>query len=83
MVNIFTKHPNEVGETYFQHLFNSLRYALTFVLLVFVAFIHAVFPFIFTKTASWLVQEMSAHTKKREGECNKTATNAVQNGQQT
>ena len=73
MVNIFTKHPNEVGETYFQHLFNSLRYALTFFLLVFVAFIHAVFPFIFTKTASCVIQEMSDHIKKREGECNKTA----------
>ena len=67
MINAFTKHPNAVGETYSQHLFNSLRYALTFFLLIFVAFIHAVFPFIFTKTASCVVQEMSDHKKEREG----------------
>ena len=72
MTNIFTKHPYEVGETYLQHMWAALRYSFTFILLVFVSLIHAVLPFVFTKTASCVVQEMSAHIKKREGECNGT-----------
>ena len=72
MTNIFTKHPNEVGETYLQHLWASFRYSLTFMLLVLVALVHAILPFVFTKTASCIIQEMSAHIKEREGECNGT-----------
>jgi len=71
MSNIFTKHIDEVGETYFEHMFNSLRYAFTFFLLLFVAIMHAVFPFWLTKTVSCVIQEMSAHIKEREGECKK------------
>ena len=72
MTNVFTKHPKEVGETYFQHMWASFRYSLTFLLLVFVAMVHAILPFVFTKTASCIIQEMSAHIKEREGECNGT-----------
>ena len=72
MTNIFTKHPNEVGETYLQHMVAASRYSLTFTLLVFVSLIHAILPFLFTRTASCVIQEMSAHIKEREGECNGT-----------
>jgi len=72
MTNVFTKHLKEVGETYFQHMWASFRYSLTFLLLVFVAMVHAILPFVFTKTASCIIQEMSAHIKEREGECNGT-----------
>ena len=72
MTNIFTKHPKEVGETYLQHMWASFRYSLTFLLLVFVAMVHAILPFVFTKTASCIIQEMSDHIKEREGECNGT-----------
>ena len=72
MTNIFTKHPKEVGETYLQHMWASFRYSLTFLLLVLVAIIHAILPFVFTKTASCIIQEMSDHIKEREGECNRT-----------
>ena len=71
MKNILTKHLNEVGETYLQHGFQSMRYSLTFLFLFVIAFIHAILPFIFTKTASCIIQEMSDHIKEREGECNK------------
>ena len=70
-MNIFIKHPNELGETYFQHLVNALRYSFTFFLLFFVSVIHAILPFWFTKTASCVIQEMSDHIKEREGECKK------------
>ena len=66
MINIFTKHPEEVGETYFEHMYNALRYSVTFLLLFFVALIHSIFPFLFTRTASCVVQEMAEHIKKRE-----------------
>ena len=66
MINIFTKHPEEVGETYLEHMYNAVRYSLTFLLLFFVALIHSIFPFLFTKTASCVVQEMARHMEKRE-----------------
>ena len=66
MTNVFTKHPKEVGETYLEHMFNALRYSLTFLFLSVVAFIHAILPFLFTRTASCVVQEMADHIKKRE-----------------
>ena len=66
MINIFTKHPEEVGETYLEHMFNALRYSLTFLFLFVVAFIHALIPFMFTRTASCVIQEMARHIEKRE-----------------
>ena len=69
MKNIFTKHPEKVGETYFEHMFNALRYSLTFLFLCGVALIHSLFPFLFTKTASCVIQEMAEHMKEREEKC--------------
>ena len=66
MINIFTKHPKEVGETYFEHMYNALRYSVTFLLLFFVALIHSILPFLFTRTASCVIQEMAEHMEKRE-----------------
>ena len=66
MTNIFTKHPKEVGETYLEHLFNAVRFAFTFLLLFIVALIHSIFPFLLTKTASCVVQEMAKHMEERE-----------------
>ena len=65
--NIFTKHPNEVGESYLLHMFNALRYAFTFLLLFVIAFIHAILPFLFARTASDIVCEMSADMECRKG----------------
>ena len=66
MTNIFTKHPKEVGETYLEHMFNAVRFAFTFLLLFVVALIHSIFPFLLTKTASCVVQEMAKHMEERE-----------------
>ena len=67
MENIFTKHPKEVGETYLQHGFQSLRYSFTFLFLFVIAFIHAILPFLFKKTASDIVCQMSEHMECRKG----------------
>ena len=66
-VNIFTKHPNELGETYLQHGLAAMRYSLTFLFLFVIAFIHAILPFLFKKTASDIVCEMSDHMECRKG----------------
>jgi len=65
--NIFTKHPNEVGETYLKHMFNAMRYSLTFLFLFVIAFVHAILPFLFEKTASDIVCEMSSDMECRKG----------------
>jgi len=66
VTNIFTKHPKEVGETYLEHLWSAVRYSFTFLLLFFVAIIHSIFPFLFIKTASCVIQHMAKHMEKRE-----------------
>lgn len=65
-MNIFTKHPTEVGESYLEHGFSAMRYAFTFLLLFVIAFIHAIFPFLFVRTASNVVSEMTKHMEQRE-----------------
>jgi len=65
--NIFTKHPKEVGESYLRHMFNALRYSFTFLLLFVIAFIHAILPFLFARTASDIVCELSKDMEYRKG----------------
>ena len=67
MKNIFTKHPNEVGETYVQHWLQAMRFSLTFLFLFVIALVHAILPFLFEKTASDIVCEMSSDMECRKG----------------
>ena len=46
MFKIFTKHPNEVGETYFGHAKQALGISIKCQLAFYTQLIHAVFPFI-------------------------------------
>jgi len=55
-----------VGESYLEHGFSAMRYAFTFLLLFVIAFIHAIFPFLFERTASNCVSEMTEHMRQRE-----------------
>ena len=64
-VSIFTKHPNDIGETYLQHLLQALRYSLTFLFLFFIVFIHALCPFLFQQTASDILRELNNHVNGR------------------
>jgi hypothetical protein len=64
-INIFIKHPEEVGMTYSQHM----RFALMLFRKTFAAsmasFVHAFFPFLFTTTASNTVFELYGILKFR------------------
>tara|TARA_R110002020_G_scaffold188770_1_gene387494 strand:+ start:2651 stop:2863 length:213 start_codon:yes stop_codon:yes gene_type:complete len=41
-----TKHPKDIGLTYFEHLIFAWRESLLLVVMVFVMFIHAIIPWI-------------------------------------
>lgn len=52
MENPFTKHPHDVGESYFEHLVEALYLFVRLTYSGLVMSIHAFLPFLFTKTAS-------------------------------
>ena len=52
LTNIFSKHPNEVGETYIQHLRRSLFTVLILLVAQSALVIHAFFPFLLVHSAS-------------------------------
>lgn len=70
-MKLFTKHPKEVDMTYIEHLMFALKLSALFFLLSIVSLTHAVFPFLFTKTASNLIKElhMELSEKRACGEC--------------
>jgi hypothetical protein len=57
-MSIFTKHPNEVGLSYVQHLFFAFSVVFKLVIAVLCCTIHAFFPFLFTSTTSGIVAEL-------------------------
>lgn len=52
MKNIFTDHPNSIGETYWQHFFFAFKFGAQMVIGGSACIIHAVLPFAFKKTGS-------------------------------
>lgn len=65
MKNVFTKHPHENNETYFEHGKVALCYSFKLFLLSLAALIHAFFPFLFEKTVSKEISKMSNHLEDR------------------
>jgi hypothetical protein len=65
-MNLFTKHPKEVGETYLQHMCVALGFSFVFLLLTLSAFVHAFVPFIFINTASNKVFSLHKKINKRK-----------------
>ena len=68
MKNIFTKHPNDVGENYFQHMFHALRYCFLLFSLSFKALIHAIFPFCYETAVSDKILKLSENMQKRKNQ---------------
>jgi len=62
MFKLFTQHPSDVGETYFEHLFMALGFAGRMAVATFVCTTHAIFPFLFVKTGSKMVAELYQRT---------------------
>ena len=52
MLKMFTKHPNSLGLTYYQHMRGSLDYSYLLFKGSIKASIHAIFPFLFETSTS-------------------------------
>lgn len=48
----FTKHPNTVGESYFEHMGQALSFSSEMLIGSFACLMHGFFPFLFEKTGS-------------------------------
>lgn len=56
--NPFTRHPKEVGETYWQHMVLAGRVGLQMAGGAVACFVHAVFPFLFVRTGSATIDKL-------------------------
>lgn len=65
-MNPFTKHPNEVGMNYFQHMWFAITIVGKLIYAVFACFVHAFFPFLFTTTTSGIVSELHSKITHRK-----------------
>jgi hypothetical protein len=64
-VNSFTKHPEEVGMTYWQHFRFAMNLAKLTFKACFASVIHAFFPFLFVNTTSRIAFTMYNLLKSR------------------
>lgn len=62
MIELFTRHPQSVGETYFEHLGMAAGFAGTLMIATVVCAIHALLPFMFEKTGSRMIAELYQRT---------------------
>tara|TARA_B100000214_G_scaffold364986_2_gene332194 strand:+ start:121 stop:336 length:216 start_codon:yes stop_codon:yes gene_type:complete len=66
MKNIFTKHPNSIGESYFKHFLKAMSFGISLLLISFCVFIHAIFPFLFEHSTSEKIKKLSDKLEKRK-----------------
>jgi hypothetical protein len=67
--HLFTEHPASLGGTYPEHMHASLSYAVPLLGASLAAFVHAVFPFMFTTTASASVKRLYERMTRRCATC--------------
>lgn len=65
MENPFTQHPHSINETYFEHAYFASRFGLSMMVAGLACVIHAIFPFIFKKTASDMLIKQAQHFIER------------------
>jgi len=68
-VQVFTRHPASVGETYGQHFLSASSFALRMFWGGLACLLHGIFPFLFTTTGSaqirLLYEKMVTHRHRR------------------
>ncbi len=57
-MQLFTQHPSSVGETYFQHMAVAASFGVRMFAGALCCLLHAVFPFLFERTASAIISEL-------------------------
>lgn len=73
MKNIFTHHPETVGETYFEHLKFALGFGVKMLVGGLACIIHAIFPFLFQKTGSDFLLKLTSQFIERTSVSEKRA----------
>ena len=66
MKNIFTKHPNKVGESYLEHFFKACSFGFQLLSIALRAFVHAIFPFFFEYSTSKKLDELHKTLQDRK-----------------
>ena len=54
----FQQHPSDVGETYWEHFYHALGFALRLFVAAGACFVHAILPFLFTSTGSAMINKL-------------------------
>jgi len=62
MIELFTRHPQSVGETYFEHLGMAAGFAASLLAAAMICAVHAVLPFMFEKTGSRIIADLYQRT---------------------
>ncbi|AMO25382.1 DUF6356 family protein [Ramlibacter solisilvae] len=63
----FTRHPSNVGESYWQHMGMALSFAGVLALATLACLAHAIFPFLCERTGSRLVRQLNDRLSNRGG----------------
>lgn len=58
MISLFTKHPESVGETYFEHMGMASSFGLKMLAAGCACMLHGIFPFLFVKTGSTAIADL-------------------------
>lgn len=64
-MKLFTEHPESVGESYLEHMGVAASFGGQLFLASMACFVHAVLPFLFTKTGSGIITKL--HTRMVTG----------------
>ena len=70
MANPFSKHPREVGESYFEHLGTAAGFGATMVIGGLCVLVHSLLPFLFEHTGSQTMAKLHGRMKKRVDKAN-------------
>jgi hypothetical protein len=54
----FQQHPSDVGETYWEHFCHALGFALRLFVAAGACLVHAILPFLFTRTGSTMINHL-------------------------
>ena len=65
MANPFTRHPGEVGESYFSHMRTAAGFGAVMVAGGICVMLHAVLPFLFENTGSRTMDRLHKRMKQR------------------
>jgi hypothetical protein len=65
MKNIFTQHPNSLGESYWKHLYFAAKFGSQMIIGGTACVLHAIFPFMFKNTGSNFLLRMTNDFIKR------------------